>query len=155
LQNATAPLPAGGCSPQTQVTQPERRSEPRHNPTHRIDCDVLATLGNQAWEAEVQNISMGGIQLRVFKPGCDLEPGRLLELVLTNQLTGARSSVRLRLTHGAHLPCGDHEVGGAFVQPLTDSEVFALTHSIQTAEADKALGAPIPSLESLRAPRQV
>jgi serine/threonine-protein kinase len=156
LQRVTAPPSVDGPSGHPLTEQTERRREPRHRPEQRIDCDVLATLGNQAWEAEVQNISQGGVRLRIPMPGCDLQPGRLLELVLTNQLSGARHPARLRLAHGARLPNGDYEVGGAFVQPLTDNEMFALTQATQApAEADRELGAPIPSRESPGAPRRV
>ena len=68
---------------------------------------MLATLGNQAWEAEVQNFSAGGARLRIVVPGCELKSGRLLELVLTHQHRGLAVPVRLRLAHSSELANGD------------------------------------------------
>jgi serine/threonine protein kinase len=120
LQRVTSPPSPGPAGPV------ERRHEPRHRPEQRVDCNVLATLGNQAWVAEVQDLSAGGARLRVAMPGCELQPGRLLELVLTNQARGVGLPVRLRLAHSAALENGDYEVGGAFIQPLSREELAAL-----------------------------
>jgi serine/threonine-protein kinase len=105
----------------------ERRREPRYQPRQCIDCEVMATLGNQAWETELQNISAGGARLRIVQPECDIKPGRLLELVLTHQHRGLSVAVKLRLAHTSRLPSGDYEVGGAFARPLMREELAALS----------------------------
>ena len=74
----------------------------------------------------MQNVSAGGARLRIALPGCDLKPGRLLELVLTNQAGGVELPVRLRLAHSAELDNGDYEVGGAFIVPLSRGDLAAL-----------------------------
>lgn len=127
LQRMTAPVPAEGHASRT-----ECRREPRALPDRGIVCHVLATLGNQAWDAQVQNISAGGARLRIVKPECDLKPGRLLELVLTHRERGLRVSLGLRLAHSTELANGDYEVGGAFVQPLNREEFVALSAGIQS-----------------------
>jgi serine/threonine-protein kinase len=125
LQKVTT-APAAG----SEAGPGERRCEPRRQPEHRIDCQVLATLGNHAWDAEVQNISPGGARLHIAKPGCELKPGRLLELVLTSQAGGQGVRVSLRLAHSAESANGDYEVGGAFVQPLNPRELTVLSLSL-------------------------
>jgi hypothetical protein len=126
LQKVTSQPPVGnGARP------PERRSEPRHEPEQRIDCQVLPTLGNHAWHAEVQNLSQGGARLHIARPGRELKPGRLLELVLTSQARGQGVRVSLRLAHCAELANGDYEAGGAFVQPLGQRELAVLSQHLQ------------------------
>ena len=122
LQRRTSLQPAAG-----QAERSESRSEPRYRPGQRVGCEVLATLGNQAWAAQVQNLSMGGARLRLTCPRCDIKPGRVLELVLSNGASGSWLTVRLRLAHSAELPSGDYEVGGAFVKPLSQAELTALS----------------------------
>jgi hypothetical protein len=125
LQRVTSPPPAGGYA-----GRPDSRREPRYRPEQRVACQILATLGNQAWQAQVQNVSAGGARLRIAAPGCPLKPGRLLELVLANQATGQRVAIRLRLAHSAEMDNGDYEVGGAFLQPLSQSELTALSERV-------------------------
>jgi serine/threonine-protein kinase len=107
--------------------RPERRQAPRHRPAAVVACEVLPTLDNQPWQAEVQNVSAGGVRLRVHQPGCPLRPGRVLELALVKPAQGLRVPVRLRLTHSAEREGGDYEVGGAFDRPLSPGEVEALS----------------------------
>jgi serine/threonine protein kinase len=104
----------------------ERRRAQRHGPDPAIACEVLPTLGNQPWRADVQDVSAGGVRLRVHHPGCPLRPGRVLELALVKAAQGLRVAVRLRLTHSAEQAGGDFEVGGAFDRPLAPEEVQAL-----------------------------
>ena len=111
-----------------------RWGEPRYPPGHPIDCEVLATLGNQAWDAQVQNVSAGGARLRITTPGCELKPGRLLELVLTHQGRGLTVPARLRLAHSCELSSGDYEVGGAFVQPLSREQLAVLSEGISCTD---------------------
>jgi serine/threonine protein kinase len=112
--------------------RPERRTTPRHQPDAAIACEVLPTLGNQAWRVEVQNISAGGLRLRLTRPGCSLGRGRVLELALRSAAQNLQVRVRLRLTHSAEQADGDFEVGGAFDQPLSPQEVQALLGAIPT-----------------------
>jgi hypothetical protein len=88
---------------------------------------VLATLGNGAWPAVLQNLSAGGARLQVVRPGCPLRPGRVLELALHNRTRGLRVAARLRLTHSTERAGGDVEVGGAFDDPLPPSALEALS----------------------------
>ncbi len=111
------------------AARPECRHEARYRPRQRVHCQVLATLGNLAWEAEVQNLSTGGVRLRLFRPGCDVRPGRVLEIVLTCKARGLQVPARLRLAHSAETAEGDVEVGGAFIQPLTQDELTALSEA--------------------------
>jgi serine/threonine protein kinase len=104
----------------------ERRRGPRHEPGAGLVCEVLPTLGNQAWDARILNISTGGLRLRLSRPGCPLRPGRVLELVLRGRVQGQPVAVRLRLTHGSECENGDYEVGGAFDRPLTAAELETL-----------------------------
>jgi serine/threonine protein kinase len=104
----------------------ERRQGTRYRPGPEVSCAVLPTLGNEAWRAEVQNVSAGGVRLRVGKPGRPLRPGRVLELALTSLARGTRVGVKLRLTHAAEVEGGDYEVGGAFDRSLSPSELEAL-----------------------------
>jgi serine/threonine protein kinase len=110
---------------------PERRREPRHEPEQRVDCHVLPTLGNHAWQSELKDISQGGARLHIAKPGCELKPGRLLELVLTSQARGQGAHVSLRVAHSAELANGDYEVGGAFLRPLSQRELAVLAQHLQ------------------------
>jgi serine/threonine protein kinase len=126
LQKVTSQPPVGNGA-----ARPERRSEPRHEPEQRVDCQVLPTLGNHAWHAEVQNLSQGGAGLHIARPGCELKPGRLLELVLTSQARGQGVRVSLRLAHSTEVANGDYEVGGAFVQPLGERELAVLAQRLQ------------------------
>jgi serine/threonine protein kinase len=119
LGAAVAPEPPPG-------PKPERRQAPRHPPGAGVACEVLATLGNQAWRTEVQNLSTGGVRLRVHQPGCPLRAGRVLEVALVSPARGLRVALRLRLTHGAEKESGDYEVGGAFDRPLSEQELHAL-----------------------------
>jgi serine/threonine protein kinase len=117
LQKAIAgpePEPAGWV---------ERRQGARYPAVPGVACAVLPTLGNGAWQAEVENVSAGGARLRIAQPGCPLRPGRVLELILTSPARGTRLTVRLRLAHGTELEGGDCEVGGAFDRPLRPEEL--------------------------------
>lgn len=125
LQTATCPPASAGAAPRG-----EKRCEPRHELERRIDCEVLATMGNGAWIAQVQNLSQGGARLRIAKPGCLLEAGRLLELVLASPTGGQGVHVSLRLAHSTLAENGDYEVGGAFLQPLSQDKLIGLTRSI-------------------------
>jgi serine/threonine protein kinase len=118
---SASPKPAGGGNPA------DRRREPRYAPGAGISCAVLPTLGNAAWDTEVQNLSAGGIRLRVTRPGCPFQPGRVLELALSNPEHAVRVMVRVRLTHSAEREGGDYEVGGSFDHPLRPSDLEALT----------------------------
>jgi serine/threonine-protein kinase len=104
----------------------ERRRAQRHLPDSVVKCEVLPTLGNKPWRAQVQNVSADGLRLRVHQPGCPLRPGRVLELALIRAAQGLRVAVRLHLTHSAEQEGGDYEVGGAFDRPLSLGEVQAL-----------------------------
>jgi serine/threonine protein kinase len=118
LQRCTAP-PSGPAS------RPDQRRHTRYSAGVCVQCEVRATLGNDRWRAQVQNISVAGARLRLTTPGCDLKPGRVLELVLT-AAGGLRCVVRLRLAHATEQPGGDYEVGGAFDSALTSAELAAL-----------------------------
>jgi serine/threonine protein kinase len=120
LGRLTAPKPP---APAAAV---ERRQGPRYPARPVVACDVLATLGNGAWQAKVQNLSAGGARLRIAQPGCPLRPGRVLELSLTSAASGLRVAVRLRLAHSAECAGGDYEVGGSFDRPLQPEELAAL-----------------------------
>jgi serine/threonine-protein kinase len=124
LEKNTAP-PA----PESPSVRRENRREPRYQSGRSVGCEVLPTLGNQAWTAVVQNVSSGGVRLRLIRPGCEFKPGRVLELVLTNPASGARVLATLRLAHGVEVADGDYEVGGAFVRALTDSELAELAEA--------------------------
>jgi hypothetical protein len=87
---------------------------------------VRPTFGNERWRAEIRNISVGGARLRISNPGCELKPGRILELVLT-AATGQRREVQMRLAHASAQPGGDYEVGGAFDAALTAAELAAFS----------------------------
>jgi serine/threonine protein kinase len=105
----------------------ERRQGERYRPTAALRCEVVASLGNEAWTATVQNISAGGIRLRVARPGCPLRPGRVLALALWNEGCSMRRVVQVRLSHGVETADGDYEVGGPFERALTPEELKALT----------------------------
>jgi hypothetical protein len=113
-------------APHVPAAATERRQGQRYRADSAVGCAVLATLGNEAWEATVQNLSAGGARLRVVGPGCPLRPGRMLELSLSSAVRGLRVEVRLRLTHGAECAGGDYEVGGSFETPLRPEELAAL-----------------------------
>jgi serine/threonine protein kinase, bacterial len=104
----------------------ERRQAPRHRPDAVVKCEVLQTLGNQSWRAQVQNLSAEGLCLRVHNPGCPLRPGRVLDLALHTVAQDLRLIVQLRLTHSAEQEGGDYEVGGSFDCPLSSAELKAL-----------------------------
>src|SRR5262249_27450731 len=104
----------------------DRRQEPRFAPGAGGGCAVLPTVGNGAWKAEIPNLSVGGLRLPVVRPGCPLQPGRVLELTLSNAERAVRVAVRLQLTHAAERAGGDYEVGGSFDRPLRPTELEAL-----------------------------
>jgi serine/threonine protein kinase len=104
----------------------ERRQGPRYRADSAAACEVLPTLGNGAWQAQVQNVSAGGARLRIARPGCPLQPGRVLEVVLSRAARGLRVEVRLRLTHSVECAAGDYEVGGCFDGPLRAEDLAAL-----------------------------
>ncbi len=114
-------------SPQSPGGWVERRGGPRYPAGSAVACEVLATLGNGAWQAAVLNLSAGGARLRIARPGCPLRPGRVLEVALLNGARGLRVVARLRLTHGAELAGGDYEVGGSFDRPLQADELEGLS----------------------------
>jgi serine/threonine protein kinase len=105
----------------------ERRRAERYRPEAGLRCQVLPTLGNGAWSAAVQNISVGGIRLRVTQPDGPLRPGRVLQLALRNEGRGQRRVVEVRLTHSAEVEGGDYEVGGPFNRELSTEELQALS----------------------------
>jgi len=117
---------AGKLEPTT-GQRAERRRAQRHRPDAVVSCEVLPTVGNRAWRVQVQNVSTGGVRLRVHQPGCPLLPGRVLDLVLVRAAEGLRVAVRLRLTHSAEQEGGDYEVGGTFDRPLLPAQVELLS----------------------------
>jgi serine/threonine protein kinase len=104
----------------------ERRGSARQRPAQDTCCHVLAALGRQSWRAAVQDLSAGGIQLLVTQPVDPPEPGRQLTLVLLNRPRGCGRVLRARVMHGAPLPGGDYQVGGAFDRKLSEDELQAL-----------------------------
>jgi serine/threonine-protein kinase len=120
LARATAVGPAP-------VPHLERRRNPRYRADAAVSCHVLATLGNQAWRAELKNISVGGVRMRIAKPGCALRSGRLLEVALVRAAVSLRVTMRLRLTNCVEQEGGDYEVGGTFDHPLNSAELQALS----------------------------
>jgi serine/threonine-protein kinase len=122
-----ARLATAGMPDPPVAARPERRRAQRYHAQAVIACQVLPTLGNQAWRADVQNVSAAGARLRVHQPGCPLRPGRLLDLALVKAAQGLRVAVRLRLTHSAEQEGGDYEVGGAFERPLSAGELEGLS----------------------------
>jgi serine/threonine protein kinase len=119
-------LAKAGMPEPRMAARSERRRARRYHANAVVACQVLPTLGNQAWRADVQNVSAAGARLRVHQPGCPLRPGRLLDLALVKAAQGLRVAVRLRLTHSAEQEGGDYEVGGSFDRPLDAGEVEAL-----------------------------
>jgi hypothetical protein len=105
---------------------PERRRASRHRPDAGVCCEVLPTMGNQPWRAQVQDLSAEGMCLRVHQPGDSLRPGRVLELALVRAAKGLRVPVRLCLTHSSKQADGDYEVGGTFEHALDPGKVEAL-----------------------------
>jgi serine/threonine protein kinase len=124
LERATAPAPPPGGE-----AGPERRESPRYPVGPAVGCAILPTLGNEAWEAAVQNLSAGGVRLRIARPGCQLRPGRVIELLLTNAARELRLTLRLRLAHSTEVEGGDYEVGGSFDRPLQQSELDTLSEN--------------------------
>jgi hypothetical protein len=121
LERVTAPAP-----PADTAARGERRQGPRYRADSAATCEVLPTLGNEAWPAQLQNLSAGGARLRIARPGCPLRPGRVLEVALSCAARGLRVEVRLRLTHSAECAAGDYEVGGCFDDPLRAEVLAAL-----------------------------
>ncbi len=105
----------------------DRRRAPRYRPDKVVSCEVLPTLGNQSWRAEVLNVSAGGVRLRVFQPGCPLWSGRVLDLALLKASESLRVPVRLRVTNSTEQEGGDYELGGTFDKPLDAKHVEALS----------------------------
>jgi hypothetical protein len=130
---------AGGAQAEA-APHAERRREGRFAPGAGLRCEVLATLGNGAWQATVQNLSSAGIRLRVAEPGCALMPGRLLALTLWNDLTGVRHQVHVRLAHSTAQDGGDYEVGGAFDRTFTQEELTALSESGPAGDSGLPMG---------------
>jgi hypothetical protein len=121
LERVTAPE-----QPADAAARGERRKEPRYRADAAAVCEVLPTLGNEAWQAQLQNLSAGGARLRIARPGFSLRPGRVLEVALSCAARGLRVQVRLRLTHCAECAAGDYEVGGCFDSPLRAEDLAAL-----------------------------
>jgi serine/threonine protein kinase len=118
---------AGAGTPESLLgPRAERRRAPRHRPGAGVSCEVLPTLGNQPWRAEVQDLSAGGVRLRVYQPGYALRPGRMLDVALVRAKEGLRVPVRVCLTHSAKQESGDYEVGGTFEHMLDSGQVEAL-----------------------------
>jgi serine/threonine protein kinase len=105
----------------------DRRQEPRYPASPGVTAAVLATLGNGAWKAEVQNVSVGGARLRIIRPGCVLRPGRVLEIALNNATRGLCLVLRFRLAHCTERKGGDYEVGGSFDRTLQVKELEVLS----------------------------
>jgi serine/threonine protein kinase len=105
----------------------DRRRDARYRPDAVAMCEVLPTMGNQPWRAMVNNVSAGGVNLRICQPGCPLRPGRLLDLALVKSSENLRVQVQLRITHSIEQESGDYEVGGTFDRPLDPREVLALS----------------------------
>jgi serine/threonine protein kinase len=120
LTRTDSPEPLGG-------PRPERRRAPRHRADAVVSCEVLMTMGNQAWRPDVLDVSAGGVRLRVHQPGYPLRPGRLMDLALVRAAEGLRVTVRLRLTHSTRQEGGDYEVGGTFERPLDPEKAEALS----------------------------
>jgi len=123
LDRCTSP-PAAAAS-----SRPDARRHSRYGAGGRTRCEVRPTLGNERWQAKIQNLSVGGARLRIIQPGCDFKPGRILVLELT-AATGVRRVVQLRLAHSSAQPGGDYEVGGAFDPSLTAADVAAFSDTL-------------------------
>jgi serine/threonine-protein kinase len=105
----------------------DRRRTPRYRTEKVVCCEILRTMGNQSWRADVLDVSAGGLRLRVYQPGCPLRPGRVLELELVKAAEGLRVPVRLRLTHSTEYEDGTYEVGGTFARPLDAMHLQSLS----------------------------
>jgi serine/threonine protein kinase len=123
LRKATSPpRPAGSA-----IRQDTRRHV-RYPSDRRVTCEVLESEGNQRWQAMLQNVSPAGARVRIVRPGCEIKPGRVLQLMLCNKSRGVRIFIRLRLTHSTDVD-GDVEAGGSFDRPLTAEELVAVTEN--------------------------
>ncbi|HYT91954.1 MAG TPA: protein kinase [Gemmataceae bacterium] len=122
----------------SQAAEIERRTEPRYPAGAAMACAVLATQGNGAWAAEVQNLSAGGVRLRIVRPGCVLRPGRILDVALSNAARGVCVVQGLRLTNCTERKGGDYEVGGSFDRPLQPNELKALSEGNSATAAASA-----------------
>jgi serine/threonine-protein kinase len=122
LGRVTAP-----ARPADTAARGERRQGTRYRAGPAVACEVLPTLGNGAWQAQLQNLSAGGARLRIARPRCPLRPGRVLEVALSCAARGLRVEVRLRLIHSAERAGGAYEVGGCFDCPLRAEDLAALT----------------------------
>jgi hypothetical protein len=97
----------------------------------RFPCDlkpswrVLGRQSGESWGAQVNDISTGGISLRV---PCWIKPGTVLVVRLHGAGDRFSRPLPMRVMHATQRSEGDWLVGGMFVRPLTDEEVRQLAH---------------------------
>jgi hypothetical protein len=100
---------------------PERRNKARR-PCLEADA-VLASLGEERWQAPVRDISATGIGMLLDRR---LDPGALVSIELLNKCHQFWHLKLLRVIHATPHDGRRWLVGSAFVKQFTDAEFGAL-----------------------------
>jgi c-di-GMP-binding flagellar brake protein YcgR len=103
--------------------RPERRHKARRSCLESEPVSVLASLGEQHWQAPVRDISPTGIGMLLDQ---QLDPGALVAIELLNK---QQQFWHLKLLRVVHATPHDGErwlVGSEFLKQFTDAEFGAL-----------------------------
>jgi serine/threonine protein kinase len=104
-------------------TGPERRASVRRACRRGSLCLPLGSEGQTPWEAEVRNISAGGLGLVL---GRRVEPGTVLLVEWQQAVRGAPTTLLARVIHAQPLPTGRWRLGCQLTQGLGEDEIQAL-----------------------------
>ncbi len=101
----------------------ERRATVRHPATLLSSLHPVAPKGGPCWDAEIRDISAGGIGLIVSQ--C-FEPGTLLAIEPQNPRDAAPTLLLVQVVRVAAQADGQWLIGGKLVRELCESEVAAM-----------------------------
>lgn len=112
-------------SPQTAQTLPvgvERRQSERLPTTLNTYCRLISLLGNDAWPAQVRDLSAGGVGLEIIQP---FHVGTYLGLVLQDGATVVGNRLVVKVVHATRSKRGSRWLLGCQILlqlPIPDSQ---------------------------------
>jgi hypothetical protein len=120
---ALASFAVGGANQAAPSQQEERRSSTRHACKFPVVCRLLHSIPEVHWEAEVQNVSRGGLALRSSR---EARHG-VIVAVEWQSPGGTKTTRRLRVVHAdSDATSGYWRIGCAFSKGLTADELRSL-----------------------------
>ncbi len=115
----------------------DRRNRPRHPHSLEVRCRPTAAVGDPpGWPAVVQDISKGGLGLRLSRP---VDIDSLLSLTWSRPVPGLPPSLTVRVLRVTPEAGGLWHLGCAFAADLNEPQLQALLDALEVGDAPNKL----------------